>query len=111
MKRNRQKQLNSWKKNRSKFESEKYAYLFAYNGACVYSRAAEKLNATEQSEERDAKIKSYTDKAISELQISVKKGFQPLSWMREDPDLKFLHNIPEFREVSQLKDEEKKPQE
>ncbi|TWU13283.1 Tetratricopeptide repeat protein [Symmachiella macrocystis] len=83
--------------NRARYDDEA---IFSYNAACVYSRAAEHLKTQESTDERKAKIKEYTDKAIADLQKSVKQGFGDLGWMREDPDLKTLHEVPEFRKVA-----------
>lgn len=92
--------------SRKKFGKQ---YLFAYNGACVYARAIELLKKQKQSADRDATIKKYTAKALSELESSVKRGFEDLKWMREDPDLKSLHELPEFKKISQTKPKTDQP--
>ena len=83
--------------NRARYDDEA---IFSYNAACVYSRAAEHLKTQESTDERKANIKQYTEKAVTDLEKSVKQGFGDLKWMREDPDLKTLHEVPEFRKVA-----------
>lgn len=87
-------------KARKRFEKDA---LFAYNAACVYARSVEQLKKNEQAEGRDEKIKTYTEKAMSDLKLSIKRGFNQLDWMREDPDLNVLHDLEEFQKISLMK--------
>ena len=73
--------------------------LYAYNTACVYGRALEFLNKSENIKDREKKQAAYKQKALSELRRSVKMGFSDLKWMRKDPDLKLLQNDTEFKKI------------
>ncbi len=84
---------------RKKFKN---GYLFSYNAACVYARVVEQLKKDVQAEGAPEKISAYTQQALTDLKASVKRGFSDLKWMREDPDLKTLHDLPEFQKVSQM---------
>jgi HEAT repeat protein len=77
--------------------------LFAYNVACVYGRAIEHLKKDENAAERDKKLESFRQRAIEDLRASVKQGFDDIDWMRKDPDLKSLHDLPEFQELTAKK--------
>lgn len=84
---------------------EKYAGngLFLYNVACVYGRAIEKLLKDDKLPERDQKLETYRRKAIDDLRQSQKLGFNDQDWLKKDPDLTSLHDLPEFQEISGLK--------
>ncbi len=84
---------------------EKYAGngLFLYNVACVYGRAIEKLLKDDKLPERDQKLEAYRRKAIDDLRQSQKLGFNDQDWLKKDPDLTSLHDLPEFRELSESK--------
>lgn len=84
---------------------EKYAGngLFLYNVACVYGRAIEKLLKDDKLPERDQKLEAYRRKAIDDLRQSQKLGFNDQDWLKKDPDLTSLHDLPEFQEISGLK--------
>lgn len=73
--------------------------LFAYNAACVYSRAYQHVKQNEDVEGRDEKLARYKQKAINELKQAVKLRFRDFDWMKKDPDLKSLHGLPEFQEI------------
>jgi len=75
-------------------------YYYAYNSACVYSRAYEHLQKNKNIPEREKKQSQYKDKAIYELKRSLYYGYSDTEWMKRDPDLKPLENMPEFQEVS-----------
>lgn len=77
--------------------------LFLYNVACVYGRAIERLLKDDKHPERDQKLEAYRRKAIDDLRQSQKLGFNDLEWMKKDPDLTSLHDLPEFQELSGLK--------
>jgi len=101
-----QKAVERLEQNREKFRNDA---IFDYNAACVYARAVEHLRKSDPSEERDATIQKYEEKALADLQESVKRGFQDFKWMREDPDLKSLHTLPKFRELSKWPDDKPIP--
>jgi tetratricopeptide (TPR) repeat protein len=73
--------------------------LFAYNVACVYGRAIEQLKKDEHAPDRDKKLAAFRQRAIEDLRASVKQGFNDFDWMQKDPDLKSLHDLPEFQEL------------
>jgi Flp pilus assembly protein TadD len=72
---------------------------YLYNTACVYGRAAEQVGQQPASPERDARLAKLKAQAITDLKASLEKGFEDLDWMREDPDLKSLHELPEFQKL------------
>ena len=77
--------------------------LFSYNIACVYGRAIEKLLKDETLAERDKKLETFRRKALDDLRESKSLGFDELDWMKKDPDLTSLHDLPEFQEISAIK--------
>ena len=77
--------------------------LFLYNVACVYGRAIEQLLKDDKLPEREQKLETFRRKALDDLRGSQKLGFNDQAWMKEDPDLKSLHDLPEFQEISGLK--------
>lgn len=81
---------------RAKFNDDQ---IFAYNMACVYGRALEKLEQDTAAADRDALIQKYREQAIADLKRSIELGFADYEWIRKDPDLKSLHNLPEFKAV------------
>lgn len=83
-------------KVREKFSNDQ---LFAYNSACVYGRALEELRKEKSTPERARKIEGYESKAVADLKRSVKLGFRDFAWMREDPDLNSLHDLPEYKKI------------
>lgn len=90
-------------KSRPKFEKDP---VFAYNAACVYSRAAQKLASDpEASPETKMQVEAYKKKALADLEASVKFGFKDFKWMQKDPDLKTLHGMPEFEKLHQQGDD------
>lgn len=84
---------------RSKFANEAGG-AFVYNAACVYGRAVELLKKNEKLADRDKLIPQYTQAALADLKKSVELGFQDFDWMKKDPDLKSLHDAPEFEKVA-----------
>ena len=77
--------------------------LFLYNAACVYGRAIEKLLKDDKLPEREKKLEAFRRKALDDLRESQKLGFNDQEWMKKDPDLTSLHDLPEFQEISGLK--------
>ena len=67
--------------------------VFAYNAACVYSQAYGKVP------KNDARAERYKEKAVEELQRAIKAGYQDFDLMRNDPDMKPLHEVPEFQKL------------
>jgi HEAT repeat protein len=78
---------------------------FFYNTACVYGRAIEQLQKEPANAERDQKLERYRQQALADLKQSVELGFRDFGWMREDPDLKSLHGIAEFQQISRAADD------
>lgn len=74
--------------------------LYAYNSACVYGRAIEYLKEQEATDERNDKISEYETIAVRQLQNSVNLGFGDLEWMKKDPDLNSLHDLPAFENIT-----------
>ncbi len=83
--------------NRAKFPNDN---LFLYNAACVYGRAAEAVLKNEKLEDRHKKLAEFQSKAIVDLRDSIKAGFDEFDWMKKDPDLNSLHELPEFKELT-----------
>jgi HEAT repeat protein len=77
--------------------------LFLYNVACVYGRAVEQVQKNDKLPEREAKLDTFRRKAIDDLRSSLKLGFNDMAWLKKDPDLKSLHQLPEFKEVAGTK--------
>jgi HEAT repeat protein len=82
--------------SRSKLNDD---FVFTYNAACVYGRALEQTVKLPPSPERDKQADGFRNKAISDLQLSVKLGFPDLEWMKKDSDLDSLHGLPEFKRI------------
>jgi hypothetical protein len=91
-------------KSRNRFSND---MLFAYNTACVYSRALEQVQKDEEIPDRDKKIEQYRQKALEDLKRSVQMGFRDFDWMQKDPDLEPLHDVPEFKEIHSPSEEAK----
>ncbi len=73
--------------------------IFAYNSACVYGLALERLEEQEKTPQRDELVAEYQQKAITALSKALKLGFQDLEWMKKDPDLNSLHKLAEFQKL------------
>jgi tetratricopeptide (TPR) repeat protein len=82
--------------SRKKFDSDQ---LFSYNAACVYGRAVEYVKKNDKVPDREAKLAQYQKKAFRDLEQSVQLGFNDFKWMEEDPDLKELRELPEFKKI------------
>jgi len=72
---------------------------YLYNTACVYGRAVEQVSKQPVTPERDARLDKYRQQAIADLQAAIEGGFDDLDWLREDPDLASLHDLPEFQQL------------
>ena len=75
--------------NREKLKAMKEG-LYAYNAACVYSRACEYLDGHKDVPDRDKKREDYRQKSLADLATSIKQGFNDFDWMAEDPDFAAL---------------------
>lgn len=82
---------------------------YFYNVACVYGRVVETLQKAPQSPDAAARLQKYRQQAVADLKEAVKLKFDDFAWMREDPDLKSLHNLPEFQQLAR-EPEEKPPE-
>ncbi|MEX0702847.1 MAG: HEAT repeat domain-containing protein [Planctomycetales bacterium] len=72
---------------------------FAYNAACVYARAAERLAQKQDDPAAAKQVAEYRDKALADLKQSVRHGFRDYEHIADDPDLKSLHDHPDFKKV------------
>uniref|UniRef100_A0A7C4LK30 Tetratricopeptide repeat protein n=1 Tax=Schlesneria paludicola TaxID=360056 RepID=A0A7C4LK30_9PLAN len=72
---------------------------YAYNVACVYGRAIELVSQQPPSPERDARLARFREQALRDLRQAVKLKFDDFEWMRKDPDLKSLHDLPDFQNL------------
>ncbi len=84
--------------NREKFKTMKEG-LYAYNGACVYSRACEYLDGHKDVPDRDKKREEYRKKSLADLATSIKQGFDDYDWMAEDPDFAALRQDADFKKI------------
>ncbi len=71
--------------------------VFLYNSACVYGRGIERLEQQPASADRDARIAEFREQALKDLEQSLQHGFDQFDWMQEDPDLKSLQGLEEFK--------------
>jgi tetratricopeptide (TPR) repeat protein len=83
--------------HRAKFPNDN---LFLYNAACVYGRAAEAVLKNEKLPDREKKLAEFQGKAIADLRDSLNAGFDEFDWMKKDPDLNSLHDLPEFKALT-----------
>jgi tetratricopeptide (TPR) repeat protein len=74
--------------------------FFLYDCACVYGRAVEYIKAHADVPDRDKLLQSYSQIALKDLKRSVQLGFRQLDWMKEDPDLTSLHDLPQFEKIA-----------
>jgi tetratricopeptide (TPR) repeat protein/HEAT repeat protein len=72
---------------------------YLYNTACVYGRAVQQIARQPASPERDARLDKLRRQALTDLQAALEHGFDDLDWLREDPDLASLHDLPEFQKL------------
>ena len=89
--------LKSVEDVRAKFSRDQ---LYFYNTACVYGRAVEALQkADDKTPDRQKKLADWRSKALADLRSSMKLGFQNTDWMKKDPDLNSLHDLPDFQKL------------
>ncbi|MEX0585144.1 MAG: hypothetical protein WD176_00775, partial [Pirellulales bacterium] len=71
---------------------------FEYNAACVYGRALEALQSRTDSDvaaERD----EFQSAALRHLKSAMLLGFDMPDFIKADPDLAVLHEVPQFQEL------------
>lgn len=73
--------------------------IYRYNTACVYGRGIEVLQKQPETPARDARITEFRQLALVELQGSIDHGFNQFRWMQQDPDLKTIQSLPEFKTI------------
>ena len=73
--------------------------MYAYNLACVYSRAVEMINSNKTIADRNNRIASCRKKALAQLELAVKYGWRDKAWLNKDPDLKAVKAFPEFKKI------------
>ncbi len=73
--------------------------IYAYNTACVYGRALERLEKEEASSTRDDRIADYRSQALRHLGTSIRLGFEDFPLMRTDQDLEPLRKLAEFQKL------------
>ncbi len=75
--------------------------LFHYNAACAYGRAVEAALKDDKFPDREQSLADFRRRAIDELRQSIKLGLDEsnLDWMKNDPDLNSLHDLPEFQKL------------
>ncbi len=72
--------------------------------ACIYGRSIETLEKKKSlSDEEKKKLDGWKKQAVTDLKESLNKGFSDLKWAQEDPDLKSLHELPEFKSAIEEK--------
>ena len=71
---------------------------FEYNTACVYGRAVEALQSSSTAEARQQR-EEYQTAALRHLRNALQFGFDMPEFIRADPDLAVLHDVPEFQEL------------
>jgi len=73
--------------------------MYAYNLACVYSRAIEMINKDSKLPDRDNRLASCRKKALEQLEKAMKYGWRDKTWLNKDPDLKSVRGLPEFKKI------------
>ena len=73
--------------------------MYAYNLACVYSRAIEMINKDPKLPDRDNRLASCRKKALEQLEKAMKYGWRDKTWLNKDPDLKSVRGLPEFKKI------------
>lgn len=72
--------------------------IYHYNMACIYGRSIEAFKKKESpTDDEKKKVEAWKKQAMTDLKESFNKGFSDLKWAQEDPDLKSLHELPEFK--------------
>jgi len=82
------------KDRRTHFPNDRF---FPYNVACVIGRAIESIRKEGESSEHHQRIPQLQIEAIEQLKIAIALGFSEFSWMKIDPDLAALRDLPEFK--------------
>ena len=89
--------LNTVEKVRDQFKKD---VNYSYNVACVYGRAVEAVAKQPQSTERDERLAKFQKQALDDLKQAIELKFDDYEWMRKDPDLKSLHELPAFQQLT-----------
>jgi tetratricopeptide (TPR) repeat protein len=85
---------------RPKSEKNPYdGFAFAYNAACVYGRAFQQVQEDEQAPDRDKRLAEYRQKALTDLQSAVQKGFADFEKLKSDPVVGGGGDLPEFKKI------------
>jgi len=79
--------------------SNSRAMQHVYNLACVYSRTVEFLGRNPKLPNREQRIATFRKKAIADLAQAIKLGYSNRAWIKKDPDLKPLRDMPEFKKL------------
>ncbi|MCA9110848.1 MAG: tetratricopeptide repeat protein [Planctomycetaceae bacterium] len=74
-------------------------WVFSYNSACVYGRALETTSEEEPSEERDQRVHDLQAEAMKKLRLAAEQGMPEFDFMKRDPDLRLLRDLPEFQQL------------
>ncbi|QDT65689.1 tetratricopeptide repeat protein [Calycomorphotria hydatis] len=76
--------------------------LFAYNTACVYGVALKRFAGSQKEDEQldEAVELDYQNKALALLSKSIELGFSEIDWMKQDPDLELLRDLPGFQALT-----------
>ena len=73
--------------------------MYAYNLACVYSRAIEMISKDDTIADRTNRLADCRKKALEQLQRAVKYGWSDKAWLNKDPDLKAVRAFSEFQPI------------
>ncbi|WP_437188213.1 HEAT repeat domain-containing protein [Planctomicrobium sp. SH668] len=85
--------------NAPRFRTDRF---YSYNSACVYSRCVERLRQSTDSPDVKEKIANFEKLAIERLQESITRGFSQFEWMKEDPDLSAIRDLPAFHQLEEM---------
>lgn len=72
-----------------------------YNSACVFSLAANSIsNNADEGAASDSELqKQYSAKALSTLREAIEAGWKNFEYMKNDPDLAPLRDLPDFQKL------------
>ncbi len=74
--------------------------IFAYNVACIYSRAAEYLQKHPTGNpEQKKRVDQLIEKSLDELDRSISLGYKDVKWTVADPDLAILKEHDRFEKL------------
>ncbi|MFP6704090.1 MAG: hypothetical protein VB861_20240, partial [Planctomycetaceae bacterium] len=73
--------------------------MYAYNLACVYSRAIEMISKDDTIADRTNRLANCRKNALEQLQRAVKYGWSDKAWLNKDPDLKAVRAFSEFQPI------------